>query len=186
MGGDLYCFKSSKERPSYTRIDIQLENGWRLAFTCPRNICRVMLVDDPMEIDALRTMGPEPLERGFSSAYLKRVLSGSPSRLIKPLLMDQSKIAGVGNIYADQILFEARVLPYRKVETLTNEEVSRIARATRKVLREAITTAGEPEFPADFLMSLREAKGRCHRCGGLIERLKIAGRTAHYCPHCQR
>jgi formamidopyrimidine-DNA glycosylase len=185
MGGELAFYDSPAGRPEYTRIEFIFEGGARLAFTCPRKICRVMLVDSPEDVPALREMGPEPGGRQFSLAHLERVIEESPSRHIKPLLMDQRKIAGVGNIYADEILFEAKVRPDRRAQSLGEEEIKRIHRETRRVLKEAIRAGGDENFPSDFLVS-RSAKGaRCKACGHAIEKKKIGGRTAYFCPRCQ-
>ena len=185
MGGDLHYYKNPTDKPDYTRIDFLLDGGARLAFTCPRKICRVMLVDDPSAVPALRDMGLEPLDRVFTLARLHRLLEESPRRQIKPLLMDQSKIAGVGNIYADQILFEASVRPDRRASSLAEEEIRLIHRQTRRVLRRAIPIAAEEDFPRDFLVSLNAGGASCKRCGREIERRKIGGRTAYFCPGCQ-
>jgi formamidopyrimidine-DNA glycosylase len=185
MGGDLHTYARAKDRPAYTRIDFLFEGGLRLAFTCPRNICRVMLVDDPLMIPALGEMGPEPLGRQFSLARFERLLEESPRRRIKPLLMDQTRIAGVGNIYADQILFDAAVRPDRIVSSLDEDEIREIHGHTRRVLRRAIPVAYE-DIPRDFLVSLSAAGLTCRRCGGEIERAMIGGRTAYFCPRCQR
>jgi len=185
MGGDLYYYKSAKERPDYTRIEFLLTNGCRLAFTCPRKICRVMLVDDPTQIPALKQMGPEPLGSAFRLAFLQRLIEERPRRQIKPLLMDQKMIAGVGNIYADEILFEAKVRPDRLAVSLDQEEIKRIHRETRRVLRRSLRTASDEEFPSDFLVS-RSARGAlCKVCGYPIEKKTIGGRTAYFCPNCQ-
>jgi formamidopyrimidine-DNA glycosylase len=185
MGGDLFYYQHSNQRPDYTRIEFLLRNGWRMAFTCPRKICRVMLVVDTAHIPALREMGPEPLGSAFSLAFLERLIEERPRRQIKPLLMDQRMIAGVGNIYADEILFEARVRPDRLASSLGDDEIKSVHRHTRRVLRRAMRTAAEEEFPSDFLVS-RDARGAvCKVCGNPIDKKTIGGRTAHFCPHCQ-
>ncbi len=185
MGGDLLYYDQPKQRPDYTRIEFILKNGWRLAFTCPRKICRVMLVEDTAHIPALREMGPEPLGSAFSLAFLEHLIEERPRRQIKPLLMDQKMIAGVGNIYADEILFEARVRPDRIASSLSEVDIKSIHRETRRVLRRAMRTAGDSEFPADFLVS-RDARGAvCKICGQPIEKKTIGSRTAHFCPRCQ-
>ena len=185
MGGDLCYYERPKDRPDYTRLEFILTNGRRLAFTCPRKICRVMLVDDPAHVPALNEMGPEPLGGAFSFAFLERLVEERPRRRIKPLLMDQKMIAGVGNIYADEILFEARVRPDRLASSLNEEETRRVHRETRRVLRRAMRTGGDEEFPSDFLVS-RDARGAvCKVCGQPIEKKTIGGRTAHFCSHCQ-
>ncbi|HWO02381.1 MAG TPA: DNA-formamidopyrimidine glycosylase [Blastocatellia bacterium] len=185
MGGDLHYYQGPRERPEYTRIEFVFTDGRRLAFTCPRKICRVMLVDDVGDVPALREMGPEPAGKHFSLAYLERLCEASPNRRIKPLLMDQRKIAGVGNIYADEILFASRVRPDRRASSLSDAELRRIHRETRRVLRRAIETAADEEFPSDFLVSRDWRGAGCKRCGAPIERKKINGRTAHFCPNCQ-
>jgi formamidopyrimidine-DNA glycosylase len=185
MGGDLSYYDSPDDRPEFTRIEFIFASHKRLAFTCPRKICRVMLADDVMEIPALRDMGPEPDAKAFSLAYLGRLIEESPSRQIKPLLMDQKKIAGVGNIYADEILFEAQVRPDRRASSLNEEEIKRIHRETRRVLKRAIRTGGDETFPSDFLVSRNARGARCKTCGHPIESKKIGGRTAYFCPDCQ-
>jgi formamidopyrimidine-DNA glycosylase len=186
MGGDLSFYHSPDERPEFTRIEFILKSGARLAFTCPRKICRVLLVETTEQVPALAAMGPEPLDKAFSLAYLEHLLEQTPSQQIKPLLMDQKKVAGVGNIYADEILFGAGVRPDRRAATLTEEEIKRIHRETRSVLRRAIKTGGDENFPSDFLVSRSARKAACKRCGQSIEKKTIGGRTAYYCPKCQR
>lgn len=185
MGGDLGYYKLPGERPDYTRIEFLLTNGCRMAFTCPRKICRVMLVDETEHVPALREMGPEPLGSAFSLGFLERLIEQRPRRQIKPLLMDQKMIAGVGNIYADEILFEAGVRPDRLASSLSEEAIKRIHQATRRVLRRALRTADQEEFPSDFLVS-REARGAvCRVCGQPIQKKTIGGRTSYFCAHCQ-
>lgn len=185
MGGDLSYYEHPNQRPDYTRIEFVLRNGRRLAFTCPRKICRVMLVADTGHIPALREMGPEPLGSAFSLAFFERLIEERPRRQIKPLLMDQRMIAGVGNIYADEILFEARVRPDRLASSLRDDEIKSIHRHTRRVLRRAMRTAADEEFPSDFLVS-RDSRGAvCKICEHAIEKKTIGGRTSHFCSHCQ-
>lgn len=185
MGGDLVFYNSAEDRPLYTRIEFIFESDARLAFTCARKICRVMLVDSIEQVPALREMGPEPGGKQFSLGYLQRIIEESPARQIKPLLMDQKKVAGVGNIYADEILYEAGVRPDRRAGELTEEEIKRIHRETRRVLRAAIKTGGDENFPSYFLVS-RSARGaNCKACDSEIEIKTIGGRTAYFCPRCQ-
>lgn len=185
MGGGLSYYRSASERPEYARIELRLGNGRRLAITCPRNICRVMLVSDLSLVPGLRRMGPEPLGKQYTLRFLKDLVARSPLRQIKRTLMDQTKIAGIGNIYADEILFEAGVRPDRTGGGLGEIELRKIHLATRRVLKRALRTASEPEFPRSFLVSLRGAGLGCRRCGEPIERIRIGGRSAHFCPSCQ-
>lgn len=186
MGGDLVYYRSQSERPAFTRIEFFLASGNRLAFTCPRKICRVMLVRNITDVPALRQMGPEPLSANFSLAYLEHVIDESGKRMIKPLLLDQKQIAGVGNIYADEILFGARVRPDRRASSLSPDEIKLIHRETRRTLRLAIRTGGDENFPSDFLVSRNARGASCRHCGHSIERQRIGGRAAYFCPRCQR
>jgi len=186
MGGGLTVYRDKKDRPRFTRIDFALGNGCRMAFTCPRNICRVMVTEQASDIPAIDGMGPEPLGEDFSFSYLKQQIARSPSRRIKALLMDQSRIAGIGNIYADEILHSAAVRPDRAAASLSEQELKRVYRATRLILKRAIQTGGDPEFPPGFLVSRSGRGAGCSRCGTELEKIKVGGRTSYFCSHCQR
>ncbi|HEY6327764.1 MAG TPA: DNA-formamidopyrimidine glycosylase family protein [Blastocatellia bacterium] len=186
MGGDLKYYRDPADKPRYSRFELVLDNGYRLAFTCPRNICRVMVVDSISQIPGLRDMGPEPLGDEFTIDRLRQILSASPNRRIKPFLMDQNKIAGIGNIYADEILFGTHIRPTRAAGGLSKTETRLLYNSIRKILGEAIATGGEEEFPATYLIS-RESRGvGCPRCGHEIEKTTVGGRTTRHCPICQR
>ena len=98
---------------------------------------------------------------------------------IKQILMDQSIVSGIGNIYSDEILFEARIHPFREIKKLTNEEIKRIYQATKKILKKAV------ELKGTILKVYRREGEKCSRCGAIIKRVKLAGRSAHFCPKCQ-
>jgi formamidopyrimidine-DNA glycosylase len=145
--------------------------------------------------DVFARHGPEPLRRSFSAARLAERLRGRSARL-KSLLLDQSFIAGIGNIYADEALWRARLHPLRRADTLTPNEVRRLHRAIRAVLREGIANRGssfadyvgadgEPGANAERLAVYRRTGAPCLRCGRPIARLVVGQRSTHYCPHCQ-
>jgi formamidopyrimidine-DNA glycosylase len=140
--------------------------------------------------------GPEPLAPTFSAARLAERLRGRSARL-KTLLLDQSFVAGIGNIYADEALWRARLHPLRAADTLTRPEIARLHRAVRAVLRQGIANRGssfadyvgadgEPGANAEQLGVYRRTGEPCLRCGRTIERLIIGQRSTHFCPHCQR
>ncbi len=146
--------------------------------------------------DVFGRHGPEPLARSFSSERLAERLRGRRARL-KTLLLDQSFIAGVGNIYADEALWRARLHPLRAADTLTDDEVRRLHRAIRSVLRQGISwrgasfsdyvgADGEPGENAERLSVYRRTDQPCLRCGRPISRLVIGQRSTHFCPRCQR
>ena len=140
--------------------------------------------------------GPEPLARTFTAARLSARLSGRRGKL-KPLLLDQSLIAGVGNIYADEALWRAKLHPLRTADTLDERDVRRLHRAIRQVLREGIANRGasfsdyvgadgEPGANAERLAVYRRTGEPCLRCGSRIERIVVGQRSTHFCPRCQR
>jgi formamidopyrimidine-DNA glycosylase len=145
--------------------------------------------------DVFGRHGPEPLATTFSAARLAERLRGRSARL-KTLLLDQSFVAGVGNIYADEALWRARLHPLRAADTLTGPEIARLHRALRAVLRQGIQNRGssftdyvgadgEPGANAEQLAVYRRTGEPCLRCGTRIERLIVGQRSTHFCPHCQ-
>jgi formamidopyrimidine-DNA glycosylase len=140
--------------------------------------------------------GPEPLGRGFTVERFAERLARRSARL-KTLLLDQSFIAGVGNIYADEALWRARIHPLRAADTLTPLEVKRLHRTVRQVLREGIANRGasfsdyvdaqgEEGGNAERLAVYRRTGEPCLRCGRRIERIVVGQRSTHFCPGCQR
>ena len=145
--------------------------------------------------DVFARHGPEPLARSFSAERLAGRLKGRSARL-KTLLLDQSFIAGVGNIYADEALWRARLHPLRSADSLTQVEVRRLHRAVRAVLRQGIANRGasftdyvgadgEPGDNAERLSVYRRTGEPCLRCGRPISRIVVGQRSTHFCPHCQ-
>jgi formamidopyrimidine-DNA glycosylase len=140
--------------------------------------------------------GPEPLARGFTAQRLAERLRGRSAKL-KTLLLDQSFIAGVGNIYADEALWRARLHPLRAADTLDEVDVRRLHRSLRHVLREGIANRGssvsdyvgadgEPGDNAGRLAVYRRTERPCYRCGRPISRIVVGQRSTHFCPNCQR
>jgi formamidopyrimidine-DNA glycosylase len=145
--------------------------------------------------DVFARHGPEPLARSFSAARLAERLRGRSARL-KTLLLDQTFIAGVGNIYADEALWRARLHPLRAADTLTPVEVRRLHRAIRAVLRQGIANRGAsfadyvgadgaPGDNAERLAVYQRTGQPCLRCGRPISRIVVGQRSTHFCPRCQ-
>jgi formamidopyrimidine-DNA glycosylase len=146
--------------------------------------------------DVFARHGPEPMTTRFSARRLAERLAGRSAR-IKTLLLDQTFIAGVGNIYADEALWRARIHPLRPADSLAPDEVRRLHRAIRSVLREAIANRGasfsdyvgadgEPGANAERLAVYQRTGQPCLRCGREIERIVVGQRSTHFCPRCQR
>lgn len=179
----------------YTRVLVTLGDGGRLVFSDPRKFGRMAVVADP-EV-ALSHLGPEPLVADFTAERLGQMLTGRHGRL-KPLLLNQRFLAGLGNIYTDEALWRAGIHPLRCAGGLDQEEVARLHRAIREVLGEAIaaegTTLDDAQYvgpdgrPGGFawrLMAYGQTGQPCGRCGTPIERIVVGGRGTHLCTTCQ-
>jgi formamidopyrimidine-DNA glycosylase len=176
----------------YLRALLVLDTGAVLAFRDVRKFGRLWLVDDPCEV--VGALGPEPLGEDFSLEGLHQLLRRR--RQLKPLLLDQHALAGLGNIYVDEALWDAGLHPLRQADSLNDAEVSRLYAAIRTVLERAIaqggttlrdyrTANGEPGRHQECLAVYGRAGQPCPRCGGPVARIVVGQRGTHYCPVCQ-
>lgn len=176
-------------RGPHVRIELRLDDGRLLRFEDARKFGRWIATPDPRPW--LEPLGPEPLAAGFTWRALA-VLLRSHRRQLKPLLLDQHVIAGLGNIYADEALFAARLHPLRHSDSLRAAEIRRLHRAIREVLRRAIRRSGTSIdwiYPGGRMQDSLRVYGRagapCVRCRTPIERLRVGQRSTHVCPRCQ-
>lgn len=184
MTGWLHYAAAGEAAPPNIRLLLRLAGGRLLAYTSRRMLGGVWLVGSPEELVRERNLGPDALAIGAND--FRRLLAAH-ARLLKPLLMDQHLLAGIGNVYADEILFQAAVHPLRLASALSEEEAERLFSSLRHVLAEAASRQADPQrFPAGWLTPRRRAGRPCPRCGGRITRLEIGGRGAYLCPACQR
>jgi formamidopyrimidine-DNA glycosylase len=179
----------------HLRVLLFLDDGRRLRFFDQRKFGRLVLTSEPQEV--LGELGPEPLAEEFTPEQFLELLGRRRGR-IKPLLLNQRFLAGLGNIYADEALWRAGIHPLRPADTLTPGDVRRLHRAIRSVLRAAIASGGTTlpdrtyqqvdgrsgEF-AGRLAVYGRADQPCPRCGVAIERITVGQRGTHLCPHCQ-
>ncbi len=189
MTGDVAALAPGQPLPPFCRLLIFCDDGTRLAFDDARKFGRVWLVADDSEI--LGGLGPEPLDPGFRAEHLYRGLR-ERRRQLKPLLLDQSFVAGLGNIYTDESLHRAGLHPLMRSDAVTRAQADRLWRSIRHTLRKGIRRNGASIDWAyrggDFQTQLR-AYGRtgspCPACGAPIERLLVGQRGTHVCPACQ-
>lgn len=173
----------------YDRVVLNFEEPWRLAFSNIRKFGRVWYVTDPLEV--LGDLGPEPLSETFSADQLFLMLQRH-NRQIKPLLMDQHFIAGLGNIYTDESLFRAKIHPLRRSNTLSESEAKRLYAAIRETLQDGIRKNGASldwiyrggDFQNYFQVYQRTGE-TCPNCGSIIQKTLVGQRGTHYCPTCQ-
>jgi formamidopyrimidine-DNA glycosylase len=189
MTGALDFVRNCDEAPPFTRVRLEFAGDGCLAYTNKRMIGRVGLVEDANDFIAKERLGPDALDPRFGFDAFKAAVAGA-KRDVKSILMDQEIIAGVGNIYSDEILFQARVDPAERVDRLTSAQLKRVFLKMREVLTTAIAHgAGSEQFveraPKTFLLPERHKGGRCPRCRSPLKVLKIGGRTGYCCPRCQ-
>lgn len=196
MTGQLLLLRPETERVRFEHLRLGLSNGWELAYADQRKFGRVLRFTDEEWATKESHIGPEPLDPSFSSDYL---VSSTRNRTtpIKAFLLDQRRIAGVGNIYADEALFRARIHPGRMTGSLDEAEIERLHEAIRTVLQEGIDRRGttlSDYMDADGARGTNAANlrvygkgghGVCEACGTPLERVVLAGRGTHFCPVCQ-
>jgi formamidopyrimidine-DNA glycosylase len=183
MTGRLKYFKDMDQDPPHDRFLISFENDYHLAFDCQRMFGKVDLIDDLEEFVREKKLGPDPLELD-SPAFRERFEGRKGS--VKSALMNQQVVAGVGNIYSDEILFQAHLYPGTRIERLDDAALEKLFQVTRRVLTTAIERGANPqELPDHFLLSHRREGEKCPRGNGEIRKIRAAGRTAYYCPACQ-
>lgn len=189
MSGDLLLRNSTTEPAPHDRLLLKLSGGKALAFNDTRKFGRVWLTADPQEI--LGTLGPEPLSAEFTPAWLHAALHAK-RRQLKPLLLDQTFLAGLGNIYTDEALHLAKLHPLRLSDSVSRRQAEALHEAIQSVLREGIRRNGASidwvyrggEFQNYFRVYDREGKP-CPVCGTPIQRLVVGQRGTHICPKCQ-
>ena len=184
------------EPGSYTRHIFKFDDGSRLIFNDARKFGWFKKTKNKKETEkALSSFGPEALQVDFRT--FKNLLRKRPGSRIKPLLMEQNFVAGIGNIYSDEILYRARVHPLRRVNTLKDKEIKQIFKNVGKVLKKALRRKGssvqyyldafgkEGSYHKYHQVYQKEGE-KCERCRAIIKRIKIGSRSAHFCPRCQR
>jgi len=197
MSGRLDLKDAFETRSKHEHLVLSLEGGRELRFHDTRKFGRVWLTEDAQSV--LGHLGPEPLEEGFTAESLTAALKAK-QRQLKPLLLDQSFVAGLGNIYVDEALWQAGLHPTRTASSLNAAEAAKLHAAIIEVLERGLrnsgTTLGSGQGNfysvakrrgrnADELKVFRRDGEACPRCGATIERLIVGQRSTHVCPACQ-
>ena len=190
MTGSLRIHDARQERPPMTRHIFPLDDGRELRFMDPRKFGHLWLLDDPEQ--AYGRMGPEPLSADFTAAALAAALQGRKAP-VKALLLEQSVVAGIGNLYADESLYQAGIHPERPAGSLADAELTRLHRAIVTALTRATAAydaARNAHWP-DPPVALspwdipRRKDAQCPRCAASVQLLKIRNRSSWHCPRCQ-
>jgi len=187
----------SMESGQYDRIVLKLSDGLSLYYRDTRKFGRWKLVDDPQEI--LGRLGPDALTRQFSRRYFSEAMN-SHHRMVKPLILDQSVVAGLGNIYADEALWKSKIHPERRSDSLTDGELENLFEAIKHVLKIGVKSRGTSL--GDGKTNYRDVEGEsgghrekvkaygrsgkpCGRCKTMLEKIIVAQRGTTFCPNCQ-
>jgi formamidopyrimidine-DNA glycosylase len=197
MTGQLLVVPSGEPADKHLRLVVKFADGTgELRFRDVRKFGFLVVLcgGEPEACEEISALGPEPLEVSLADFF--RLFEGRKGR-IKALLLDQTVIAGIGNIYADEILFEAKIHPATPASSLGKKDLERLWASTRRILARAIEAKGsslsdyvdaegrEGTFQLEHRVYGREGE-RCVRCGARIRRIRVAGRSSFFCPRCQR
>ena len=198
MEGKYGLFSADEPVEKHTHVIFTFTDQTELRYKDVRKFGTMHLFakgDELLELP-LKQLGPEPLSDVFTSSYLKAALSRT-SRKIKPVLLDQTVVVGVGNIYVDEALFRAGIHPERIASSLSDEEIESLVNEIKATLAEAIKQGGSTirsyinsqgqigMFQVQLMVYVRGGQA-CKRCGTVLEKMKVAGRGTHICPTCQK
>jgi formamidopyrimidine-DNA glycosylase len=185
MTGYFYYFKDDNQAPKHTRALFSFDNGYHLAFVLQRKLGRISVTQNVDSFVTEQGLGPDALDDNFDAEAFRNALKETKSS-IKSALMDQERMAGIGNIYSDEILFQARLNPKTRANQMSNQDLDRLFQAMKEVLKAAIDREADPErMPKTYLLPHRDKDGKCPVCHGKINTTKVSGRSAYFCPKCQ-
>jgi len=186
----------STEEKQHLRLLFHLADGTGLSFRDTRRFGKAFVLKSGEGQGYWSKLGPEPLDRSFGPAHLRRVLQGR-SRPIKSLLLDQAFVAGIGNIYADEALYGARIMPSRPSGALDDDDIRRLTKSIKATLKKAIDLEGSSidtyrdsrgrkgSFQDTFQVHRRRGEP-CPACKYPVEKIKLGGRGTYFCPRCQK
>lgn len=182
----------------YIHLIFYFNNGWQMALSDLRKFAKVLFgrKEEIENLADLKKLGPEPFDKNLTVSKFKSLIN-KEKRKIKQVLMDQEVIVGIGNIYSDEILWQVKIHPFIPANKLTDNQLKDIYLAMRQILKKAIKlrgtsisdfrdTSGKSGAYADIRKVYAREGEKCQRCQNLIKRIKIGGRSAHYCPYCQK
>jgi len=200
MTGYFKFIENSSHPCKHTRIRFFDKNNNELRYVDVRSFGQMWWINKGLSLNkiikGLGSLGPEPFSKDFDANYLKKVISNR-TKSIKSVLLDQTIVAGIGNIYADESLYSAGISPFREAHTIKKNELIKLKESIVTVLKKSIGSGGTTfsdfrdlegengNFGLQTNVYRRTGK-KCRKCGNLIEKQKIAGRSTHWCPNCQK
>lgn len=194
MEGKYYILPKDEPIDKHTHVIFTLDDDTQLRYRDVRKFGRMELIEKQACYDDFKTLGPEPFSDSFNVRYVKKYLNNK-NKPIKEVLLDQNFVAGIGNIYADEILFSIGVNPLRKANELNSREIKALIEQTRLILQSAIDKGGTTirSYTSSlgvtglFQLSLKcHTLKKCPVCGGDITKIRVGGRGTYYCSKCQK
>ena len=177
--------KRNEKRPDHDEVGIDFTNGYHLAYDCARKLGKISLTDDPEEFISEKGLGVDALDEELDLEAFQDLLGGTRS-FIKSALMNQKLMAGIGNVYSDEILFQAGVYPRAKSKDLNRKLTENLFYSMKKVLTTAVDRKANPEdLPDSYIIPRRGENGTCPKCGAALRKITVSGRTGYYCDQCQ-
>lgn len=187
MTGRLQYYKNPEKEPEYSLICFEFENDYHLTYVMSRKLGHVYLSTDLKSFVDQKDLGPDVCSSDLNREAFHELLKDRRG-MIKSALMDQSLMAGIGNVYSDEILFQAGIHPRQSISDLKTDIIDLIYDRVNEVLQTAIDNKADPgNFPASYITPLRGyTEAKCPKCGGEIQRVEVSGRSSYFCPSCQR
>ena len=183
---------------NYIHLIFYFDNNWQLALSDLRKFAKILFgrKEEIENLPDLKKLGPEPFDKSLTFQKFKSLIN-QEKRKIKQVLMDQEVIVGIGNIYSDEILWQVKINPFIQADKLKDNQLEAIYSAMIQILKKAVKlrgtsisdfrdTSGKVGFYGEIRKVYAREGEKCPRCGKAIQRVKIGGRSAHYCPKCQK
>ncbi|MGC9384050.1 MAG: Fpg/Nei family DNA glycosylase [Kosmotogaceae bacterium] len=179
MTGDVVFYSSHSEEPEHTSLRIDFEDESSFSYICVRRLGKVDLISDINDYISEQSLGKDALE--YNKKEFTDFLENKRGS-IKSALMDQNNIAGIGNIYSDEIMYQAGIYPGKRINDLNEKNIRKVYSAMKSVLQTAIECGAEPDkMPDNYLIKRRKEGKSCGICDGKITKKKINGRTSYFC-----
>lgn len=194
MEGKYFIVDDKFPKSKHDHVIFYLDNGKQMRYNDVRKFGRMELIDKDTDYKEFKQLGPEPFSKDFNTKYCKEFLKNKKLP-IKQVLLDQSFVAGIGNIYADEILYSMKVNPKKQANKITDKNIKDLIYNTRRILKGAIKAGGTTirsytsslGVSGKFQLRLKvHTMGKCKTCGKDIKKNVVGGRGTYYCPSCQK
>lgn len=184
MTGTLQYGNDEESTADHTHVLFRFNNGAHLAYNCQRKLGAIDLTESPDKFADEHNLGPDALDIELDD--FRKILENKRG-MIKSALMDQSAIAGVGNVWSDEVLYQTKIHPEKKITDLTDKQIKKLHQNMRRIFKTSIKNQAKVKsLPDHYLVGHREDGADCPDCGGQIKRIEISGRGCYICPECQK